>query len=135
VLQVCIDKVIWMMPVDHNDEMEMRVNGAMLVNYIVDGDANTSVNNRNTAAVVAVPQSLSFYTMFYKMMIEDRCRSQKRKKRRVEDKKKKKKKGRCICAKCERIDTCMMPSSSHQRVCKTLTSLCGMKTTTHTHIR
>ena len=35
--QVYIDKVIWTMPVDHNDEMEMRVNDAMLANYIDDG--------------------------------------------------------------------------------------------------
>jgi hypothetical protein len=68
VLQVDIDMVIWMMSVDHNDEMEMRVNDAMLANRI-DDDANKSANNRNTAAVVAVPQSLSFYTMFYKMTI------------------------------------------------------------------
>jgi hypothetical protein len=69
VLQVHIDKVIWTMPVDHNDEMEMRVNAAMLANRI-DDDANRSANNRDTAA--GMPQSLSFYTMFYKMMIEDR---------------------------------------------------------------
>ena len=72
VLQVYIDKVIWMMPVDHNDEMEMRVNDAMLA-IRIDDDANMSANNRDTAAVVeSVPQSLSFYTMFYKMTIEDR---------------------------------------------------------------
>jgi len=57
------------MPVDHNDEMEMRVNAAMLANRI-GVDANRSANNRDTAA--GMPQSLSFYTMFYKMTIEDR---------------------------------------------------------------
>jgi hypothetical protein len=71
VLQVYIDKLIWTVPVDHNDEMERRVNDAMLAIRIV--DANRSANNRNTeAAVVAVPQSLSFYTMFYKMTSENR---------------------------------------------------------------
>ncbi len=55
-----------MLPVDHNDEMEMRVNVAMLANRI-DDDANTSASNRDTAA--GMPQSLSFYTMFYKMMM------------------------------------------------------------------
>ncbi len=68
-LQVYIDKVIWTMPVDHNDETEMRVNVAMLANRIGDGDANRSANNRDTAA--GMPQSLSFYTIFYKMTIED----------------------------------------------------------------
>jgi hypothetical protein len=77
VLQVDIDKVIWTMPVDHNDEMEMRVNDAMLAIRIDVVGANRSANNRDTAvaAVVAVPQNLSFYTMFYKMMIKDRWRS------------------------------------------------------------
>lgn len=64
-LQVYIGRVIWTMPVDHNDEMEMRANAAMLANRIDDDDANSSANNRNTAA--GMPQSLSFYTMFYKM--------------------------------------------------------------------
>jgi hypothetical protein len=76
VLQVDIDKVIWMMPVDHNDEMEMRVNDAMPAIRIDVVGANRSANNRDTAAaLVAVPQNLSFYTMFYKMMIKDRWRS------------------------------------------------------------
>lgn len=62
-LQVYIDKLIWTMPVDHNDEMEMRVNDAMLAIHI--DDANNSVNKRDTAAsAVVVPQSLSFYIMF-----------------------------------------------------------------------
>ena len=78
--QVCIDMVIWTMPVDHNDEMEMRVNVAMSANRIGDdGDANTSASNRDTAA--GMPQSLSFYTMFYKrtttMMLKDRQREKK----------------------------------------------------------
>jgi len=64
VLQVYIDKVIWTLPVDQNDEMEMRASDAMLANRIDDDDANNSANNRNTAA--GMPQSLSFYTMFYK---------------------------------------------------------------------
>ena len=68
-LQVDIDKVIWTIPADHNDEMEMRVNGAMLVIHI--DDVNRSVNNRSTVTEAA-PQSLSFYTMFYKIMIENR---------------------------------------------------------------
>ncbi len=54
------------MPVDHNVEMEMRANVAMLANRI-DDDANKSANSRDTAA--AMPQSLSFYTMFQKMMM------------------------------------------------------------------
>ena len=58
------DKVIWTISEDHNDEMEMRANDAMLAIRI--DDVYRSVNNRNTAAVEAVPQSLSFYTMFYK---------------------------------------------------------------------
>jgi hypothetical protein len=68
VLQVYIDKVIGTMSVDHNDEMEMRMYGAMLAIRIDDG---MLVNSRDTAAVV-VPHSLSFYTMFYKMTIENR---------------------------------------------------------------
>lgn len=67
-LQVHIDKVIWTMPVDRNDEMEMRVNVAKLANYIDDDDVNNLASNRNTAA--GMPQSLSFYTMFYKMIID-----------------------------------------------------------------
>lgn len=68
-LQVYIDKVIWTMPGDRNDEMEMRANVAKLANYIDDDDGNNLAGNRNTAA--GMPQSLSFYTMFYKM-IRDR---------------------------------------------------------------
>ncbi len=95
--QVYIDKVIWTMPVDHNDETEMRANVAMLANRI--DDANTSANNRDTAA--GMPQSLSFYTMFYKMMMMMKDRQEARKKNP----------GRCICIKCESINTCMMASS------------------------
>ena len=74
VLQVCIDKVIWTMPVDHNDEMEMRVNDANST-IRMDEDADRSVKSRNTMVkVVAVPQSPSFYPMFYKMMMEDKPR-------------------------------------------------------------
>jgi len=61
-----------MIPVDHNDEMEMKVYDAMLA-IRIDDDANMLANSRDSAAeVVPVAHSLSFYTMFYKMMIEDR---------------------------------------------------------------
>ncbi len=67
------DKVIWMIPVDRNDEMEMKVYDAMLAIRIDDDDANMLANSRDSAAEVElVPHSLSFYTMFYKMTIEDR---------------------------------------------------------------
>ena len=73
-VEVDIDKVIWTMLVDRNDEMETRANDAKWASR-TDEDANRLVNSRDTAAmVVVVPQSLSFYTMFYKMIIEDRYR-------------------------------------------------------------
>jgi hypothetical protein len=84
VFQVDIDKVIWTMPVDHNDEMEMRVKVARQAILRIDGeDANRSANSKNTAVeAVVVPQSLSFYTMFYKMTIEDRQIGRKRERER-----------------------------------------------------
>ena len=61
------------MPADRNDEMERREDDARLARRIDEGDGdddeNTLVNNRNTA--MAVPHSLSFYTIFYKMTIEN----------------------------------------------------------------
>ena len=67
-LQVYTDKVIWTMPVDRNDEMEMRVNVAKWANCIDDDDdVNKLASNRDTAA--GMPQSLSFYTMFYNRII------------------------------------------------------------------
>ena len=60
------------MSIDHNDEMEMKVYDAMLA-IRIDDDAYMLANSRDSAAeVVLVPHSLSFYTMFYKMTIEDR---------------------------------------------------------------
>jgi hypothetical protein len=53
-----------MMLVDHNDEMEMKVYDA-IVAIRIDDDANMLANNRDIAAeVVAMPENLSFYTMF-----------------------------------------------------------------------
>ena len=71
-MQVHIGTVIWSMPADRNDEMERREDDARLAIRIGEGDGddeNTLVNNRNTA--MAVPHSLSFYTIFYKMTIEN----------------------------------------------------------------
>lgn len=83
--QVYIDTVIWTMLADHKDEMEMRVNDAMLGIHI--DDANKSVNKRDTAAAaLVVPQSLSFYIMFYKMTLRiDACCRKEEKKRKTED--------------------------------------------------
>jgi methyl coenzyme M reductase subunit D len=92
VLKVCNGRVISMMLVDHNDEMEMKVYDARLL-IRIDDDANMLANSRDIAAeVVPVPHSLSFYTMFYKMTIEDRDEE-----RRVEEKEGEKK-PRCICS-------------------------------------
>jgi hypothetical protein len=56
--------------------MEMRVNDAMLAIHIDAEDANRLANRRDTAVeAVAGPQNPSFYTMFYKMTIEDRPKS------------------------------------------------------------
>lgn len=68
---VGIGKVIWTTPVDRSDEMAMRATDATLA--IRTADANRSESSRSTAAE-AVPQSLSFYTMFYKMISEGGCK-------------------------------------------------------------
>jgi hypothetical protein len=53
-----------MMLVDHNDETEMKVYGARVA-IRIDDDANMLANKRDIAAeVVAMPQNLSFYTIF-----------------------------------------------------------------------
>ena len=62
------------MPADRNGEMERREDDARRAIRIDEGDdddddENTLVNSRNTA--MAVPHSLSFYTIFYKMTIEN----------------------------------------------------------------
>jgi hypothetical protein len=64
-----------MMLVNHNVEMETKVYDAMLAIRIDDDDdANMLANNRDIEAevvVVPVAHSLSFYTIFYKMTMED----------------------------------------------------------------
>ena len=72
--QVHSGKATWRRSGDRSDEMELRVNGAKRAVRI--DDANRSANSRDTevvveaAAAAAVPQSLSFYAMFYKVIIE-----------------------------------------------------------------
>jgi hypothetical protein len=69
-----------MISVDHNDEMKMKMYDAMLA-IRIDDDANMLANSRDSAAeVVLVPHSLSFYTMFYKMTMEDRDEERREKK-------------------------------------------------------
>lgn len=72
-LKVCNDKVIEMILVDHNDEMEMKVDDAKLAIRIDDDDdENTLANRRDIEVeVVPVPHSLSFYTIFYKMTMKE----------------------------------------------------------------
>ena len=71
-LEVYNDRVIEMILVDHNDEMETKVDDAMLAIRIDDDDENTLANRRDIEVeVVPVPHSLSFYTIFYKMTIEE----------------------------------------------------------------
>jgi hypothetical protein len=57
-----------MMMVIRNVEMKTKMHDAMLAIRI--DDANMLANNRDIEAEV-VPHSLSFYTIFYKMTIED----------------------------------------------------------------
>ena len=113
--------VISMMLGDRNDEMEMREIGAtveMLRTH--DEHENSSANSKNSVApvqeeevaeLVTVPQNLSFYTMVYKMTIETR--------KKTKTMKKNEKKKMHLTVKCERIDTCMMPSSSSSKCVKT----------------
>lgn len=71
-LKVYNGKVIERMKIDHNDEMEMKVDDARLA-IRIDDDVDMMANSRDIAAeVVPVPHNLSFYPIFYKMTIETR---------------------------------------------------------------
>ena len=66
--QVRSGKAIWRSG-DRNDEMELRVNDAKLAMRI--DDASRSASSRDSEVLAAaVPQSLSFYAMFYKVNID-----------------------------------------------------------------